>query len=255
MKFRVIIPARYESSRLPGKPLLDIHGQSMIERVYHCADGAGAEEVLVATDDHRIFTHCLSHKIKAALTSRCHRSGTERLCELAHKSPWDDDDIIVNLQGDEPMIPHENITQVAALLNEHPEAAVATLWEPADLEQMKDQNVVKLVCDMRGYAQYFSRVSIPFDRDGYPLSEAMVEQQPFRRHVGIYAYRAGLLRKFQALEISPHEQLESLEQLRILYNGHKIITAQAKKPAPAGIDTQEDYDKLIEELDKQAGQQ
>ncbi|MGV6850893.1 MAG: 3-deoxy-manno-octulosonate cytidylyltransferase [bacterium] len=252
MKFRVVIPARYESSRLPGKPLLDIHGKSMIKRVYECAVGAGAEQVLVATDDHRIFAHCLSQKIEAALTSRCHRSGTERICELAHKSPWEDDEIIVNLQGDEPMMPTDNIRQVAELLNSQPDAAVATLWEEAEQTEVSDPNCVKLTTDKNGFALYFSRAEIPFDRDKLAVSEVMQEQKPWRRHVGIYAYRASLLRNFQALELSSYEHIESLEQLRILYNGYRIVTAEAGHKTPAGIDTKKDYENLLNNFSEQS---
>ena len=249
MAFTVVIPARYQSVRLPGKPLLDIAGQSMIQRVYQQASGSAATRVLVATDDQRIVEHVEGFGGQVLLTSTEHESGTERLHEVVAREQCDDDDIIVNVQGDEPLIPPEVIDQVAENLARHSDAALATLCEAVDdAAAIFDPNAVKVVRDHRQFALYFSRAPIPWDRDWSTHEQPVTldgmqheqQQAGWYRHIGLYAYRAATLRRFAALPPHPLERLERLEQLRALANGLPIHCAEAVTEVPGGIDTEAD---------------
>ena len=231
--FRIVIPARYASTRLPGKPLREIRGKPLIEWVCRAASRAGAEEVVVATDDQRIADAVEAFGGRACLTDSAHHSGTDRILEVTRKLAWDADTIVVNLQGDEPLMPAANIRQVAANLASR-DCAMATLYRHIDAEAARDPNLVKLVHASDGKALYFSRSPIPYDRGG-------VAQ--YLGHVGIYAYRAGFLETFSALPPGELERAESLEQLRALGNGYAIHCARARENPGPGIDTEEDLEK------------
>ncbi len=240
MNFTVIIPSRYQSSRLPGKPLIDLAGCSMIERVWIQATKSGANKIIIATDDRRIEDACSGFNANVCLTSSLHQSGTDRLAEVIEKMCIPEDEIIINVQGDEPLIPVENIVQVATLLEKDPDAFMATLSTPiTSIDEFKDPNVVKVVADNINNALYFSRSAIPFDRDNTQKSERRITSV-YQRHIGLYGYRAGFLKTFSNWEPSDLEQLEKLEQLRVLSHGYKIKIEQAKIAPPAGIDTHED---------------
>lgn len=234
--FKVVIPARYASTRLPGKPLRLIGGRPMLQHVYDRARQSGAETVVIATDDPRIEQAARAFSASVCMTSPEHTSGTERLGEVVEKMQWYDDEIIVNVQGDEPLIPPVLISQVAADLAGHADAMVATLAHPvaADAEA-QDPNVVKVVRDRSGYALYFSRAAIPFCRDPQD-TDAM----GLLRHIGLYAYRAGFLRHYAKLEAAPLEQMEKLEQLRVLWHGMKIYVGAATQLPGPGVDTEAD---------------
>ncbi|NRA70481.1 MAG: 3-deoxy-manno-octulosonate cytidylyltransferase [Gammaproteobacteria bacterium] len=245
MSFSVIIPARYQSSRLPGKPLLDIGGKPMIQWVYERALQSGAQHVVVATDDQRIADAVIAFGGEFCMTGSDHESGTERLSEVIDKLNLSADHIVVNVQGDEPMIPYGNIAQVASLLIDNPDVPMATLAVPIDENlDIDNPNAVKVVCDKFGHALYFSRASIPFDRDGFHRASPAKIKQHYHRHIGIYAYRAGFIRRYLTMEPSPLEQIESLEQLRVLYHGEKIAVGVAEQAPPAGVDTQADLDRI-----------
>ena len=241
--FIVVIPARYASTRLPGKPLKDIAGKPMIEWVYGQALQSGASQVIVATDDERIVSACSRFGAPVELTSTEHASGTDRIAELARRFGWDEQQIVVNVQGDEPLISPLCIAQTARLLGWHPEAAIATLTTPLDDEaEFRNPNFVKVVTDKDGWALYFSRASIPWPRDG--------GMPPARRHVGIYAYRAGRLRAISAAPPCVLEETEKLEQLRALWLGFRIIVADAVEPPSPHVDTEEDLMKIRRYLER-----
>jgi 3-deoxy-manno-octulosonate cytidylyltransferase (CMP-KDO synthetase) len=242
LPFRVVIPARYASVRLPGKPLVDICGQPMLYWVHRIAAQSGAAEVLVATDDERIIQAVEGFGGRAHMTSLTHASGTDRIAEVALQSGWAEDDIVVNLQGDEPLMPPELLQQVVAALEQHPGAAMATLAvRIGGLDPFRDVNCVKVVTDLQGRALYFSRAPIPWGRDTAPAG--LASQRSFsgaRRHVGLYAYRVGALRRLSLLPPSPLEQIEKLEQLRVLENGMQIrVVDAAVLPGPA-VDTEQE---------------
>ena len=241
--FKVVIPARYASQRLPGKPLLDIGGKPMLEHVYERASESGAQDVVIATDDERIREAALAFCDRVCMTSPDHRSGTDRIAEVVEQLAWSDDVLVVNLQGDEPLMPPGLLAQVAGSLESHPMADMATLAVPLNqAAQLFDTNCVKVVSDKNGYALYFSRAAIPWKRDAYAPG-APVQQDWLEgvfRHLGIYAYRAGFLAGYAKLAISPIERMESLEQLRVLWNGGRIAVDIAGQIPPAGIDTPED---------------
>jgi 3-deoxy-manno-octulosonate cytidylyltransferase (CMP-KDO synthetase) len=235
--FIVVIPARYASTRLPGKPLKDIAGKPMVQWVYEQAAQSGAVEVIVATDDERIAAACRKFGAPVELTSAEHASGTDRIAELAHRFGWADQQIVVNVQGDEPLISPLCIAQTARLLGWHPEAAIATLTSPlTDEAEFRDPNFVKVVTDKDGWALYFSRAPIPWPRDG---GMPMV-----RRHVGMYAYRAGGLKAINAAPPCALEETEKLEQLRALWLGFRIIVADAVEPPSPHVDTEQDLAKI-----------
>ena len=244
--FIVVIPARYASTRLPGKPLENIAGKPMIEWVYRQAAKSGAAEVVVATDDERIAAVCRAFGAPVELTSPEHASGTDRIAELARRFEWPDEQIVVNVQGDEPLISPVCIAQTATLLGSHPEAAIATLVTPLRSEaEFRDPNVAKVVTDQHGWALYFSRAPIPWPRDG-GMPEAM-------RHIGLYAYRAGGLRALSASPPCALEQVEKLEQLRALWLGLRIVVATAVEPPSPAVDTPEDLAKVRRHLERTPG--
>lgn len=239
--FIVAIPARYGSTRLPGKALLPLAGVPMIVHVARRARAAGAAEVVVATDDVRIEAALSGSGVRVVMTRADHASGSDRLAECADLCAWPDDAIVVNLQGDEPLAPASGIRTVAAALAED-DAPMATLATPLhDVAELFDPNCVKLVRAASGRALYFSRAPLPWPRDAFAHERARLPAgAPFLRHVGIYAYRAGFLRRFASLPRTPLEQLESLEQLRALEHGHAIAVRIAPEPFPPGVDTAED---------------
>lgn len=257
MSFHIIIPARYHSTRLPGKPLLDIIGKPMIQRVYECASHSDAESLVVATDDQRIVDVVASFGGRAVMTRADHESGTDRLQEVVSILALPPDDIVVNVQGDEPLIPSAVINQVAKNLAMHPEASVATLSEPLEsVEQVFDPNVVKVVADIHQLALYFSRAPIPWDRNNYQSTPpSLPDGIAVQRHIGLYAYRVDLLHKFVTWPLAALESIEKLEQLRVLANGHRIHIAEACEPVPGGIDTQSDLQRVRELLNNKAYQQ
>jgi len=237
----VAIPARFGSTRLPGKPLLPIAGMPMVLHVARRALAAGAREVVVATDDARIEAALEGCGVRVAMTRVDHASGSDRLAEVAAQLGWADDTIVVNLQGDEPLAPASGILAVAQALVED-DAPMATLATPlASSEELFDPNVVKLVRRADSRALYFSRAPLPWPRDAFARDRATLPGDvPFLRHIGIYAYRAGFLRRFTQLAPTPLERAESLEQLRALEHGHAIAVRIAPEPFPPGVDTAED---------------
>jgi 3-deoxy-manno-octulosonate cytidylyltransferase (CMP-KDO synthetase) len=241
MSFTVVIPARYESTRLPGKPLADIGGKPMIQWVYEQSLQAGAEKVVVATDDARVESAVQAFGGVVCMTSSEHESGTERLAEVVKVMNIPDDHVIVNVQGDEPLIPPAIITQVANNLASS-QAPMATLAvEISHEDEVFNPNAVKVLTDKDGYAMYFSRATIPWDRDNF-ANGGRVIAQPLMRHIGIYAYRAGFINTYINWEPTALEKIESLEQLRVLWYGEKIHVEVAKQAPPAGVDTPEDLE-------------
>ena len=246
MPFKIVIPARHASSRLPGKPLLDIAGKPMILRVLERALDAGADEVWVATDHPGIAGVVEKAGGKVIVTSAEHPSGTDRLAEVATRLGWSDDTIVVNVQGDEPLIPPQLIDDVAAALAADAEAAIATACHPLEsAEEFFNPNVVKLVMDARGRALYFSRAAIPWARDAFAADRsALPANLPAYRHIGLYAYRAGFLKRYSGLAPSPLEQWEALEQLRAMAHGYPIQVMVLDHAPPAGVDTAEDLERV-----------
>ncbi len=240
--YTIVIPARYDSQRFPGKVMALLAGRPMIDHVYQRATESMAQAVTIATDDHRVFSHCHAQGMDVVLTSRCHRSGSDRIAELAHKRHWDDQAIVVNLQGDEPLAPPQILDQVASNLHARREAQMATLCEAVQsVEELFDPNVVKVVFDQLGYACYFSRAPVPWSREDFSMQEKVLPKQPVHfRHVGLYAYRAGFLRKLASTQPCDMEMVESLEQLRALYQGAKIHVEVAVQHSPPGVDTPDD---------------
>ena len=244
--FRVVIPARHASSRLPGKPLVDIAGKPMLQRVWERAMAAGAHEVVIATDDERIARVAGGFGAEVQMTSASHPSGTDRLAEVAVRRGWRDADVVVNVQGDEPLLPPALVRQAAALLEADPGADIATLCTPiASAQELLDPNVCKLVRRADGRALYFSRAPIPWYRDSAPAGIA--SQREFAgamRHIGLYAYRVGALKRLSVSPPSALEEAERLEQLRALHLGMAIIVAEAcERPGP-GVDTAADLERV-----------
>ena len=244
--FTVVIPARYASSRLPGKPLQDIAGKPMIQHVWEQAGKSSARQVVVATDDARIVEVCRGFGAEVLLTRAEHNSGTDRLAEVAAALGLAPDAIVVNVQGDEPLIPPAIIDQVAANLAANPQAAIATLAEPIDdPAALFNPNVVKVVSDRHGLALTFSRAPLPWARDAFAVSrEQLPANVAYRRHIGIYAYRAQFLHDFVAWGPCWLEDAECLEQLRALWHGVRIHVADARQAPPAGVDTAEDLERV-----------
>lgn len=246
MSFTVVIPARFASSRLPGKPLAQIAGKPMVQHVCERAQESRAQRVVVATDDPRIEEACRDFGAEVVMTSPNHASGTDRLEEVARKLELDPDHRVVNVQGDEPLIPPALINQVADNLEQYPEASIATLCERIhDVHLVFNPNVVKVVCDAHGMAHYFSRAPIPWARDFWPAGAHpdeldLPDNIGYFRHIGIYGYRASVLREFVSWAPAPTERIEALEQLRALYNGALIHVDIAHRPPPAGVDTEQD---------------
>lgn len=247
MSFVAIIPARYASTRLPGKPLVDIHGKPMIVHVMERARESGADRVIVATDHPDVAAAVIAAGGEVCMTRADHHSGTERLAEVIEKYQFADDTIIVNVQGDEPMIPAEIVRQVAGNLAQA-DAGMATLAVPiTDAEEAFNPNAVKVVTDANGYALYFSRATIPWDRDRFAQSRETIGDS-FLRHIGIYGYRAGFIRRYVTWQPSQLEQIEMLEQLRVLWYGEKIHVAVAKAVPGTGVDTPEDLERVRLEM-------
>jgi 3-deoxy-manno-octulosonate cytidylyltransferase (CMP-KDO synthetase) len=243
--FHVVIPARYASTRLPGKPLLDIVGSTMIQRVVERACASSADQVLVATDDARIAAAVHDPRRPgegiAVMTDAALSSGTDRVAAVAAERGWSDDTVVVNVQGDEPFLPPSLIEQAADLLGRDPNAGIATLAAPiASLEEFLDPNVVKVVTAHDAAALYFSRAPIPWRRDGGVAGAPALPEPPALRHVGLYAYRAAFLRAFPTLPAAPIERTEALEQLRALWHGHRIAVLVSEVAPGLGVDTPED---------------
>ncbi|HEY7771632.1 MAG TPA: 3-deoxy-manno-octulosonate cytidylyltransferase, partial [Marinagarivorans sp.] len=244
MSFVVVIPARYASTRLEGKPLISFAGKPMIEHVYQAASLSGAQQVVVATDDARIEAAVKAFGGDVCMTRTDHESGTDRLQEVARSYGWSDAQIVVNVQGDEPLIPPAVINQVANNLAEQRTASASTLcWPILSQTQMFDPNAVKVVADAAGMALYFSRAPIPWHRDSFQ-GKPDIPAAGATRHIGIYAYRVSLLHQFIAWPMAALEGIEKLEQLRILANGHRIHVAMACCEVPAGVDTADDSERV-----------
>lgn len=248
MSFRVVIPARYGSSRLPGKPLLTIAGKPMVLHVVERARASAAAEVLVATDDARIEAVLREQDVPVVMTRADHPSGTDRLQEVASLRGWAPDDIVVNVQGDEPLIPPAVINLVAHNLQADADAGIATLAEPLDnAGQLFNPNIVKLVRDHRQHALYFSRAPMPWARDAFARSRETLPAEAlglYLRHLGIYAYRVGFLHDFVRWPTALVEEVEALEQLRALYHGVSIHVGIAPVQLPPGVDTMEDLERV-----------
>ena len=238
MTFKVVIPARYASTRLQGKPLLDIAGKPMVVRVAEQAAKSGASEIVIATDFEKIMQVATEHNIKAVMTCINHQSGTDRIAEVAQKLGWGDEEIVVNVQGDEPLIDPILIKEVALHLANSKDAVMATACHAIhDETSLLNPNIVKVVMDANGNALYFSRAPIPYPRD-----DIYKQNIQSHRHIGIYAYRVGFLKQYANLVVTELERIESLEQLRVLHHGDKIgVTITDNAPA-SGVDTQEDLD-------------
>lgn len=245
-EFVVVIPARYASTRLPGKPLADIGGKPMVVHVADRAREAGAEQVIVATDDTRVRDAVASHGHSAVMTRVDHVTGTDRIAEVAAARNWPDETIVVNLQGDEPRVPPELVCSVAEQLESHTDAAIATACHPIhSVEEMFDPHAVKVVMDQRGYALYFSRAPVPWARDGFSANRAhLPEGLPVYRHLGLYAYRCAFLRRYARLAPAAIERFESLEQLRALAHGFRIAVAVTTQAPEPGVDTPEDLENV-----------
>ena len=246
MSFAVLIPARYASTRLPGKPLSDIAGKPMVVRVAERAHASGAQRVIIATDDERIRDAASQHGIDAILTRSDHPTGTDRLAEAAVQLKLDDRAIVVNVQGDEPLLEPSLIKGVAEELRSHADASIATACHVIeDPSEAFNPNVVKVVLDHAGYALYFSRATIPWARDAFASGREKVPRGlPLYRHYGLYAYRVGFLRHYPSLAPAQIERFEALEQLRALWHGYRIaVRITVGTPAP-GVDTQEDLERV-----------
>jgi len=245
VRFKVVIPARHASTRLPGKPLLEIAGKPMVVRVAEQAMRSGAEEICIATDHAGIAEVAAQYEYACVMTRADHPSGTDRIAEVAQLRGRAEDDIIVNVQGDEPLIDPQLIREVAENLANHPEAAMATACHPIkDKAMVFNPNVVKVVSDKNGYALYFSRAPIPYARDAYAADLEVPEGLPVQRHIGIYAYRAGFLKTYSGLAPAGIETFEALEQLRVLWHGYRISVAVTEHAPAAGVDTAEDLDRV-----------
>ena len=241
MDFKVVIPARYASTRLPGKALLQVKGKPIIQYVYENSINSGAVQVIIATDDRRIMECAQGFNAEACLTSDQHQSGTDRIAEVMQNYSWANDVVIVNVQGDEPLMPSANIKQVAENLISHAEVSMSTLCAPIHEDQYKNNNIVKVIRDDKNIAINFSREINSFDKNFY-------EKQEIYRHLGIYAYRVGYLSTFTQLPQSKLEKKESLEQRRALENGYAISVDVCRSTTGIGVDTQEDYEKLLSTL-------
>ena len=254
MSFSIVIPARYASSRLPGKPLRDICGKPMIQHVIERAQASQAKQVIVATDAQEIVDAISNIDVQVCLTRTDHQSGTERLSEVIEQLGFSDEEILINLQGDEPMMPAVCLNQVGQALEQDIKVKMATLCTPlTDINELFDPHAVKVIRDKDDFAIYFSRAAIPWYRDGFnDRAQAdhgvMPEFQQYQRHIGLYGYRAGFIRQYLEWESSDLEKTESLEQLRVLYHGEKIKVITAEIPPGPGVDTIEDLNRVCELL-------
>jgi 3-deoxy-manno-octulosonate cytidylyltransferase (CMP-KDO synthetase) len=240
----IVIPARLNSTRLPGKPLADVAGKPLIQRVHECARRTAAQTVVIATDDERVLRVASEFGADVSMTSADHVSGTDRIAEIVRQRNWKSDEIIVNLQGDEPLLPPSLIDSVAAILSSRPDAAMATACHPitarADLD---NPNITKLVCDVRGYALYFSRAPIPWPRAAMDGESGRTEFAAMR-HIGLYAYRAEFITRYSQWPACALEQAEHLEQLRALWYGARIVVHVTKTAPEGGVDTPEDLERV-----------
>jgi len=250
MIFHVVIPARYDSKRLPGKALLDLGGKPIIQHVYERAINSSAATVVIATDDERIAEAAAGFGAKVCMTSPDHQSGTERLAEVVDQLGWDDEEIVVNVQGDEPLVAPENIHLVAKDLKLNDQAKMATLYHPIDkVEDIYNPNIVKIVLDEAGYAIYFSRAPVPWEQHHFQIDPKQTEvTADHHGHYGIYAYTAGFIKQYVAWPPCPLEKVESLEQLRVLWYGQRIHCVKAAVITPADVNTQEDLERFRELL-------
>ncbi|HHE3676674.1 TPA: 3-deoxy-manno-octulosonate cytidylyltransferase [Pasteurella multocida] len=255
--FTVIIPARYASTRLPGKPLAVIAGKPMIAHVFEKAMQSGAKRVIVATDHEQVATVARGFGAEVCMTSETHQSGTERLAEVVEKLSIAEDEIIVNIQGDEPLIPPAIVRQVAENLAKYQVKMASLAVNITDPEELFNPNAVKVLTDHAGYVLYFSRAPIPWHRDQFAslqkeksTREQLVLSYHYLRHIGIYAYRAGFIKQYIQWQPSALEQIESLEQLRVLWYGEKIHVELAREVPPVGVDTAEDLEKVRSILEK-----
>jgi len=244
--FIAVVPARFASTRLPGKPLVDIAGKPMVVRVAEQAAKSGAQQVVIATDHADVKRVAEQHGWRTLMTRTDHATGTDRLAEVVAQLQLGNEAVVVNVQGDEPLVDPALIRAVADLLGAYPEAAIATAAHPfIDVREFFSPNVVKVVCDAKGFAHYFSRAPIPYARDAFANSkDALPLNFPALRHIGIYAYRAGFLRQYAALPPAPTEQFEALEQLRALYHGYRIAVTIWPGALPPGVDTPDDLEKV-----------
>ncbi|BEU04043.1 3-deoxy-manno-octulosonate cytidylyltransferase [Agarivorans sp. OAG1] len=251
-KVHIVIPARYGSSRLPGKPLRDIAGKPMIWHVWQRAAESGYSSIVVATDDQQIVDAVERFGGKAVMTSREHASGSDRLAEVATKFAWDDQDIVVNLQGDEPLLDPALLVRVAQLAESATNAGLATLVSPIyAVDDLVNPNVVKAVFDQNKTAHYFSRAPIPWPRDAFAISKNAMPEGDYFRHIGLYAYRVGVLKSIPQMPASPLESIECLEQLRPLQHGVEIKVAVVDKAPEHGVDTEQDLARVIERVERQ----
>ena len=238
--FKVVIPARLGSTRLPRKVLRPLSGKPLLQWVWEAAQASAAQQVIIAADDAEVLDACRAFGADARLTAASHQSGTDRIDEIAQAAGWSDDTLVVNLQGDEPLMPPALIRQAAELLAGDAGADIATLCHPLHArEEWLNPNVVKLVTDSFGYALYFSRAPIPWKREGSSAESPLPQGLAFR-HIGLYAYRVGALRRFSALPPAPLETCEMLEQLRALSHGLRIKVGISEAPPPRGVDTEDD---------------
>ncbi len=245
MDFHIIIPARFSSTRLPGKVLIDVAGKPLIQHVYERALGCGSKSITIATDHEEVKQIAESFGATACMTAIEHPCGTDRLSEAVEKLKMNDEDIIVNIQGDEPLIPPEAVFQTVKAMFDYPQAAMTTLCTPiVTKEEIFDPNIVKVALNKEGFALYFSRAPIPWDRTAFDI-----RKNAYFRHVGLYAYRAKTLKKYRNWISSPLEQIELLEQLRILWHGEKIHVSVIKDPLPPGIDTETDLARFRSRFD------
>ncbi len=244
-KFHVIIPARLDSTRLPGKVLLDIDGKPMLQHVFERATESGAESVVIATDNEKIQSVAEKFGAQVWMTSPDHETGSDRIAEAVSALGFEEDDLIVNVQGDEPLIPPVVIHQLAETLSAHESVKVATLYEPiTTVEELMNPSVVKVVLTRRSFAMYFSRAPIPWAKGAYPPKSDKDLCKLHHRHIGMYAYRAGFLGEYMKWEPCPLEEVEGLEQLRALWRGVRVHVTLAKESVPSSVDTQEDLDKV-----------
>ena len=251
MQFHIIIPARYASTRLPGKPLRLLAGKPILQHVYEQARQSQAVSVIIATDDERIQQAAQAFGAEVCMTSTEHSSGTERLAEVIDVMNFKEDEIILNLQGDEPMMPSSCLDQVAALLQNNADCKMASLCEPiSSADELFDPNAVKVVLDKNKHAIYFSRAPLPWHRDAFANNSKVLPAEPdlYYRHIGLYAYRAGFIKTYLTLSASPIEKAESLEQLRVLWHGENIAMDIAHESPGTGIDTEEDLIKAEAQL-------
>lgn len=245
--YHIVIPARFASERLPGKVLLDLAGRPMLQLVWQQARQSSALSVVIATDDERIAAAARGFDAQVVMTSAAHRSGSDRIAECADQLGWPDDQLVVNLQGDEPLMPPACLDQVAALLEQQFDCDVASLYWPIDeADEVLNPNAVKVVTDVQDRALYFSRSPVPYARAYTDVQTAIDAGVLWKRHLGLYAYRLSALRRFTSVSPTPLESAESLEQLRMMEQGGHIAMAQACEFIPAGVDTEDDFYRVLE---------